>query len=285
MSAVQPLPEPPVAPAADGFEIRDYMDGVVSLYAGIANVIMQLSWPGVGYGVVDSKVENGQAMRHPVKRTRTTFTYLSVSLMGSDKERAAYRKAVNGQHVQVRSAPGDAVQYNAFDPELQLWVAACLYYGFADAVTQLRGPLSEAEADWLYQEGARFGTTLQVPQEMWPADRAAFDAYWRDGLRKVSIDDHVRSYLLALLDLKNLHWPLRPLLRRHLQLMNIGFLPPEFRDELGVEWTAKDQRRFDRFLRLTNAVYRLMPRFARVFPFNLYLWDLRIRMKLNRKLV
>ena len=30
---------------------------------------------------------------------------------------------------------------------------------------------------------------------MWPADRAAFDEYWRESLDKVHIDDTVREYL------------------------------------------------------------------------------------------
>jgi uncharacterized protein (DUF2236 family) len=36
---------------------------------------MQLSWPEVGYGVMESKVDSGNAMKHPYKRARTTFTY------------------------------------------------------------------------------------------------------------------------------------------------------------------------------------------------------------------
>ena len=39
------------------------------------------------------------------------------------------------------------------------------------------------------------GTTLQVPPEMWPPDRAAFDRYWQQQLDKVHIDDTVRDYL------------------------------------------------------------------------------------------
>jgi uncharacterized protein (DUF2236 family) len=38
-------------------------------------------------------------------------------------------------------------------------------------------------------------TTLQVPPERWPADRAAFDRYWQESLAKVRIDDSVRDYL------------------------------------------------------------------------------------------
>ena len=41
----------------------------------------------------------------------------------------------------------------------------------------------------------RSATTLQVPPEMWPADRAAFDRYWQESLAKVHIDDAVRDYL------------------------------------------------------------------------------------------
>src|SRR6476660_6999398 len=36
--------------------------------AGAANVIMQLSWPEVGHGVVESKVDSGNLLKHPWKR-------------------------------------------------------------------------------------------------------------------------------------------------------------------------------------------------------------------------
>src|SRR5690242_5500778 len=71
--------------------------------AGAANVIMQLSRPGVGYGVVESKVDSGNLLKHPWKRARTTFQYLAVAILGSPEDRAAYREAVNGAHRHVRS--------------------------------------------------------------------------------------------------------------------------------------------------------------------------------------
>ena len=43
-----------------------------------ANVIMQLSLPGVGYGVLESPVDSGNVYKHPFKRARTTGTYLAV---------------------------------------------------------------------------------------------------------------------------------------------------------------------------------------------------------------
>lgn len=95
-----------------------------------ANVAMQLGWPEVAYGVIESKVESGALMKHPWKRLRTTEQYLAVALLGTDEERAAYREAINSAHRHVRSTETSPVKYNAFNRELQLWVAACLYIGF-----------------------------------------------------------------------------------------------------------------------------------------------------------
>jgi ER-bound oxygenase mpaB/B'/Rubber oxygenase, catalytic domain len=158
-------------------DLRDPIDGAV-LLASTANAIMQLARPAVGYAVLESKVDSGQTMRCPFRRIRTTITYMSVALMGSDTERAYYRRQVNRAHALVRSDPDSPVRYNAFDPRLQLWVAACLYRGGMDVRIRLHGPADEATAEALYRQCRRLGTTLQVPEHMWPADRAAFEEYW-----------------------------------------------------------------------------------------------------------
>lgn len=260
------------------------IDGIGGLLAGPANVIMQLALAPVGYGVLESKVESGQVTRHPIKRFRTTFTYIAVALFGTDAERASYRDAVNGSHRLVRSGAASPVKYNAFDPGLQLWVAACLYYGAVDVVEKLHGPLPEDEADALYDYAARFGTTLQVPQEMWPADRAAFARYWQEMLGQVSIDEPVREYLRSLTTLRHLPRPLRATSRFNLWITT-GFLPAPFRAQMQLPWADADQARFEALLRRVGAVQRRLPGAVRRFPFNWFLWDLRLRIKLNRPLV
>ena len=67
-----------------------------ALAAGTANIIMQLSRPGVGHGVVESPVDSGKATLHPIKRARTTFTYLAVALLGSDEDRTAVNSRMAG---------------------------------------------------------------------------------------------------------------------------------------------------------------------------------------------
>jgi uncharacterized protein (DUF2236 family) len=264
--------------------VRPYLDGFGAMLAGTANVIMQLSRPPVGYGVLESPVESGQVMRHPIKRFRTTFTYLAVALLGTDDERLAYRAAVDTVHRRVRSGPDSPVRYHAMDPDLQLWVAACLYWGTADLYTRMYGPLTEAQADELYGESTRFATTLQVRLSSWPADREAFERYWDDAMAEVSIDPPVREYLMKLVTRSYLPFPLNRT-DRFSTFVTTGFLPQRFRDEMGLTWTARDQRRFDTLLRRVGAVQRRMPGPLRRVPFNVLMWDLRLRMRLGRPLV
>jgi uncharacterized protein (DUF2236 family) len=261
----------------------------VGLLAGPANVIMELARPGVGYGVAESRVESGRIDKHPIKRARTTFTYLAVALEGTDEQKAAYRRAVNGAHAQVYSLPDSPVEYNAFDPDLQLWVAACIYKGGVEDVFRLFiGDIDDDTADRLYRESITLATTLQVPAEMWPKDRAAFAEYWERSLDLVHIDDTIRDYLYPIAANRSA-LPMPKFIRRRLEsfslLMTTGFLPQRFRDEMRLRWDARDQRRFDRWIAVFRFFNDLAPRFIRRFPFNLMLVDLNWRMRTGRPLV
>jgi uncharacterized protein (DUF2236 family) len=265
-------------------ELERAVDVAAALLAGPANVIMQLSRPGVGYGVIESKVDSGRVDRHPFKRFRTTFTYLSVVMLGTDEERRRYREAVDGAHRHVRSDEHSPVTYNAFDPQLQLWVAACLYWGTVDIVTRLHGRPSEEAPDAFYEFGARFGATLQVRPEMWPADRSAFDRYWADGISRVAIDEPVRVYLTQLMRNQFLPWPLSATGRLS-GWITTGFLPEPFREQMRLRWTARDEQRFTRLTRTIGAVRRRLPGPVRRFPFNWFIVDMRVRQRLGRPLV
>ncbi|MGI5130152.1 oxygenase MpaB family protein [Pseudonocardia sp. CA-107938] len=257
----------------------------IGLLAGAANVVMQLARPPVGYGVVESTVESGQLFRHPLKRARTTFTYLAVALAGTDAERLAYRRAVNAAHTAVRSTAASPVAYNAFDPDLQLWVAGCLYRGVVDVRAAFLGPDDPATADHVYASSAALGTTLQVPPERWPADRHAFDRWWECEVESVSMDDTVRAYLTDLVLLRFLPRPLAILFGPAHRFVTAGFLPPRFRAELHLDWDDRRQRRFDRAVAIARAVVRRLPEPVRAFPFPLLLWDLRRRIRTGRPLV
>src|SRR6187431_309591 len=91
--------------------VVDLINPVAAL-APAANVIMQLSLPGVGYGVLESPVDSGNVYKHPFKRAHTTGTYLAAATLGTDADRDLIRKAVDTAHAQVRSTASSPVSYN-----------------------------------------------------------------------------------------------------------------------------------------------------------------------------
>jgi uncharacterized protein (DUF2236 family) len=268
------------------------VQSLLGLLAGGANVIMQLSRLPVGYGVANSTVDSGRVDRHPLKRTRTTCAFLVIAMFGSDHERLEMRREIAKAHQHVHSKPGEAIHYDAFAPQLQLWVAACLYKGVEDVYSLIYGPPGEARLERVYQYCRRFGSTLQVTDEMWPPTRSAFERYWQAGIAQARMDDLTRPYLQSIADftflvapLGRLGVPLKPLISRLGWTITGGFLPQALRDELGLAWTERHQHRFDRFVRIGGAITRTLPRPLCQFPFNVYLWDTRRRIRLGRAVV
>lgn len=248
-----------------------------------ANIIMQLAQAPVGHGVRESRVDSGNAFLHPVKRARTTMTFLAVAVMGSDDDKDFVREQLRGVHKQVHSMAGSPVAYSANDPKLQLWVAACLYRWFVDQYEMLYGPLPDDQADAVYQDAASLGTTLNVRADMWPANRREFDRYWDEQIGTIGIDESVREHLTQIADLSFLRGHVGPVggllhlvLGKPYLFMTTGSLPQPFRDEMGLQWTPSDQAWFDRIRRVVSLVDRIAPPVPRLLM-HAHVFDLRVR--------
>lgn len=264
--------------------IRDALD-FWSFAGAAANVVMQLAWPEVGYGVAESRVKSGSLMEHPWKRARTTTQYLAVAILGTDEERRAFREAVDGAHRQVQSTDTSPVRYNAFDRDLQLWVAACLFVGFEDTFQLLHGAMTDEQAEQFYRSAQPLGTTLQVTADQWPPTRADFDVYWNTACERVAIDDHIREYLMRMVDLKIVRWPLRLTFGPLLKFLTIGSLAPVFRDAMGLSFSAADQRRFENLFVFVSFVNRFLPRFIRHAGSQVMMGDVRRRIRGKKALI
>ena len=266
-----------MARAADRYDEIDHLDtsllaqgaSIFTALSGTANVIMQLSRPEIGYAVKDSVVTEGNLFTNPARRRRTTVGFLAVAVLGRAEERAAFRRATTRSHARV---PG------AFDPALQRWVAACIYRGFEDSRVFVHGPLAGAEREAFYRQGAVFGAMLQMPLDLWPADRDAFEYYWHESLARAQVDDVMRDYLLRIVRLEYLGRPVRPVVVRLRLWLTTGYLPPELRVAMGLPWSPRQQRRLDRFNRLVGGVVRRLPARRQAWPFTRSIRDVRARL-------
>lgn len=242
------------------------------IYFGAGSTVaLQMAHPGVGQGVSS----HSATLERPLQRLRNTMTYVYAVTLGTDDERHAVARMVNRAHRPVRG-PG----YSAFDPDLQLWVAATLYKGAVDLCQLFTGPLDDAVSERLYREAAVYGTTLQVDPAQWPRDRAAFEDYWQRSLASFRVDDPVRDYMQRVLHGGSAPWIARGLLPLQ-RFVTRGLLPPEIRAQFAMPWTPDDEQRWQRFRRLAPKLYWRLPGFLRHLPARLYLRDMRRRIAAN----
>lgn len=178
------------AAAEEGFGLADFVGEFFVLLGAGATVLLQMAEPGVGHGVAD----HSTALRRPLNRLRATMAYVYAVTMGTPEEQRAIVRMVNKAHVPVRSET-----YNAFDPDLQLWVAATLYMNGFTLYERFYGAVDEATADRIYRQSAVYGTALQVRPDMWPATRAEFQTYWDAKVATLTADDQVRDFVYGLM--------------------------------------------------------------------------------------
>lgn len=241
----------------------------ILIAAGGRAILLQLANPAIGHGVAD----HSHFAARPLDRLNGTLSYVYAIVFGNDDLAATAAARVNHAHVPVHST-GTTPQYNAFTPELQLWVAATLYESATHLHGLIYGQLDDDTADAVYREYSRLGTSLQVPPELWPSDRAAFRRYWNDQMTLLTTDAATRAVAHELL-----HSRTAPLWYRAAlplaRLMTAGLLPPHVRLLFDLRWSTWDQWRFDRVLGGIRLIYPRLPQAVRHWPKNHYLRALR----------
>ncbi|PJJ61868.1 oxygenase MpaB family protein [Compostimonas suwonensis] len=247
--------------------IQDIGAEGILLAGGGRAILLQIANPAVGAGVA----AHSDFANRPLDRLRGTMTYLYAIGFGTPENVAEVRRRVNRAHGPVRrkaDAHGDG--YDAFDPGLQLWVAATLYDTALQIYERVYGELDEESAEAFYRQYEVVGTALQVPVGSWPADREAFRRYWRQSVAGLTVTPEARRVAWDLLHPRTAPLWLKaamPLAR----LLTAGLLPDELRDAYGLPWSAASARRFERFWRAAAVIYPRLPRRLRHALKNRYL--------------
>jgi uncharacterized protein (DUF2236 family) len=253
---------------AGNTEMRTVAREGALLAGGARAILLQIAHPGVARGVA----EHSDFAARPLDRLRATLTYVYGVTYGTPDEARAVAAMVTEAHRAVAGAG-----YRASDPELQLWVAATLCDTALLVYEQLFGPLDPVIAERVYEQYAVLGTALQVPPGLWPADRAAFAAYWRHMIDTLEVSDDARRVAHDLLHPEQaplLLWAAMPLNR----FLTAAWLPERIRAGFGIAWDAGQQRRYELMMTVGGAVYRRLPVPLREAPKTWYLRDLRKRL-------
>jgi uncharacterized protein (DUF2236 family) len=248
-----------------GGSIRDLAGEGILLAAGGRAILLQIADPSVARGVA----EHSDFASRPLDRLEGTLGYVYAVVFGTPADVARARRIVGRAHARVRSsrpaADGSAPAYSAYDPDLQLWVAATLYDSAVTMFERCFGPLPEEAADRIYRQYAVLGTALQVPEGRWPADRTAFRAYWEERIRTLEPTADARRVARTLLG-GHVGTPALRLAMPLVALVTAALLPPRIRAGFGMRWDARLQRRSNRMIGTILVIYRLLPRVLRESP-------------------
>lgn len=235
----------------------------VLIAGGGRAILLQLAYPAVGHGVA----AHSDFAAHGIDRLRNTLRFVYAVAFGTPGQLAYVTRRVNRAHAPVRAeATEHSPAFSAFDPRLQLWVAATLYETAVLVHERIYGPLDDASADLLYAEYAKVGTALQMPAALWPPDRAAFRRYFDDTLAVLRVDEVTRGVSDALLhpSRKTPAW-LR-LAMPTARLITAGLLPARLRSEFGLPWGPARELRFERLMTVISSIYPRLPRWLRQLP-------------------
>jgi uncharacterized protein (DUF2236 family) len=231
---------------------RVSMEPALMFGAGRA-LLLQLAHAPVAQGVQDHSDFKGK----PFRRLIGTLEATSAVVYGSETLARNVGARIHRMHGHITGAT-----YRANDPANLLWVHATLVDTALLCYTRLVEPLSAADRETYYQEMTRVAEVFGIPRSQQPPTLAAFQTYFGQMIEKLdvtAVGRDLMAFILAPTLPLALHLPLRPLLSMQ-RLFTLGITPARIRDQLGIDWDARAQGRFDRAERAIRKTFAVMPR-------------------------
>lgn len=178
VAAPRPIPtfdysEPRGAPALlapDSVAWRIYKNPVALAIGGVAAVLMEFADPRIRSGVWDHSIYRFD----PIGRSQRTGHAAMIGVYGPAQAARQVIRGVNRMHAKVSGTTPGGVAYAATDPDLLDWVSATAGYGFLTAYDRFVRPVSAADQNRFFAEGAPVAELYGVTNKI--ASRAEFHA-------------------------------------------------------------------------------------------------------------
>ncbi|MGW3996328.1 oxygenase MpaB family protein [Amycolatopsis sp. NPDC004772] len=232
----------------------DFRDG---LLAGQV-LVLQVAHPVVAAGVRD----HSDYTSAPWTRLMRTGASLSIYVYGGPagaRVEAARLRALHRKFTGVT----DGRRYSALDPAAYAWVHATLVKVPVDAQRFFGRRLSTSELDEYYAQMCDIGRMLGVRSRDLPPDWAAFERYYDAMVAEFATNPAIEQLFETIRTVrKPVRWLPDSWWRWHARIQMFlirATLPPALRERLSLQWTLRDQRRFDRFAAAVQLVATPIP--------------------------
>jgi uncharacterized protein (DUF2236 family) len=246
---------------------------VTVLFGGARAVLMQAAHPLVIAGAR----KTGFYERNPWRRLERTLVLTYTMTFGSRAEADAAADRINDVHSRIRGVDEvTGLPYDALDPELLLYVHACLVDSALLFEELTVGALDDAGRQRFHEEQMLAAELVKIPRAMIPPTVPALREYLRDVIDGgvVRVSPAAEAVAQLFIDPpREAQW--RPILRGVSRLA-FGTLPPRLREMYGIRLTGPRRLAMRSALAATRAARPLLPpRVRYIAPYNE--WRHRVR--------
>ncbi|HEX5949729.1 MAG TPA: oxygenase MpaB family protein [Actinomycetota bacterium] len=248
---------------------------VTVLFGGARAVLMQAAHPLVIAGARAT----GFYERNPWKRLQRTLILTYAITFGSKAEAHAAAERINEIHARIKGVDEvTGLPYDALDPELLLYVHACLVDSALLFEELTVGELDDAGRQRFHEEQMLAAEMVLVPREIIPKTvpelRAYLQGVYDSGMPRVT-DSARRVAELFVHPPREAEW--RPILKGVSRLA-FATLPPEMREMYGIRVGTPKRLSMRATFAATRALRPLLPpRYRYIAPYQE--WRLRQRGK------
>jgi uncharacterized protein (DUF2236 family) len=184
------------------------------------------------------------ALDEPYERLNRTAQVMDAIAFGPRAQAERLTRRVRAMHRRVRGVLGEpagrfeaGTPYAADDPELLLWVLACLVDSSLLAYERYVTRLSDDERDAYWQDYRTIGGLFGLAGDEMPVDYAGFRAYMDDMVAgdTLHVTPQARELAVQIVMRPPVPLQVRPLLELF-NFVTVGLLPGRLRREFGFSW-------------------------------------------------
>ncbi|WP_326567882.1 oxygenase MpaB family protein [Amycolatopsis rhabdoformis] len=225
-------------------------------------LVLQVAHPVVAAGVRD----HSNYTEDPWTRLMRTGASLSIYVYGGASGAHFEAARLRDLH-RTFTGVAEGRRYSGLDPAAYAWVHATLVRVPVDVQRFFGRPLTDGELDEYYAQMCDIGRVLGVRERDLPPDWASFEAYYdemvasfRPNPTMTTLFSTIRTVPKPVRWLPDRWWPtLRGWQARGQMFLIRATLPSALREQLGLQWTVADERRFRRFCWVVRVVGGLVP--------------------------
>ncbi|MFF4453422.1 oxygenase MpaB family protein [Streptomyces goshikiensis] len=271
-AARRPDPEPP-APGGVLWTISGDVRALLMLPAAFT---MQVAHPAIAAGVDEHSVFRTD----PWGRGERSLRSVQLWVYGGE-EAAEEGRRVRRLHKEIQGVDTRGRRYHSLDPACYSWVHATGFPVYLHAGRYLLRPFTPAQERQLYREWLQVGRILGIHDRDMPQTIEEYWPYYHRMLAEEIEPTQVARELLAtdvplprpeggplaVRLLLRVAWPaLRVAFLRLRAFVTVGYMPPDARAAIGLEWSPAQERRLRRFSAVVRILVPLLPERLRYLP-------------------